>query len=943
MIIHQAIYGDKSGAYSLLCTSFPDLEVAKRLCNTTDIIDRPASGVLTLPVFRGFSVGCYFLFIKSFPDNDPAVRKGRVLSHALIVAEDDIDRLNDLEALFSYFPDVPRKNLNLLPIEVSLDGFFHQGVVKQASQEAYAINSLLSHSDYQNTIAWTEEDRFFHFIENIWSRLDGAMRYKLKLGASFNPVNLSFEDVNIVYLPEGNNNKWKNAGVCIVDENSVDNLISPSSFFLAGVDDHAAPLENLIKSFGLTLNDIEDFAYLEKILPTYQNLSADTSLTKLVVLCDLLSKYSPNENISSREKSELLEKVLSRIEDASPDQVSKLKAPNWDGFPSARQLIGNQVSSWVTKKLSNSDSSVSSLIQAAYTPIESSNWWNKAVMSSFAEGLKNWVPFHASVLWSCFLGNADLVKTMGKCIPITEQAERDLVLAWTKPDSKLAIALQKLAKKRNWLSLHAKSVLVDMTFDEAIECQLEIDNDMNHFKALHEMASSAPDNKFVRSAVKFGDSRLIKIAGEKVSKAASLLKGLDVENSRWREIWLESLKLRGTSSPWSGVKKPSKVLYALLDLIIRGETINDALVLALSQATPNDLSKYEHREELWEFLPDKTKAGFIEATTFNTLRLLKSDDHIYNLEKDILRHLEDPLTFTKVIKDQSIDLLTKLKIFSELPNSQEMGLSALINDNSFSSENSRLLGKLISGRKWIKSAKLVKNEETSRKDLSLALEQCKSIIPKDWSIFSFLEVKAVKPNLLETEPLITPKERPIKILLLAINPVDTIQLRLDEEFREIEERIYQSSNRDRFSIEKAGAVRVKDLQRLLLHHKPDIVHISGHANAKGILLENNDGDAHPVTGATLKSLFKLLKNVRCVVLNACNSKPIAKSISVHIPYVIGMEVEIGDKAAIQFASGFYSAISEGEEIQNAFEHGRMAIELEGISGASTPVLFSNNL
>lgn len=69
------------------------------------------------------------------------------------------------------------------------------------------------------------------------------------------------------------------------------------------------------------------------------------------------------------------------------------------------------------------------------------------------------------------------------------------------------------------------------------------------------------------------------------------------------------------------------------------------------------------------------------------------------------------------------------------------------------------------------------------------------------------------------------------------------------------------------------------------------------------------GQPKSVTGEALAGLFKLFdKKVKCVVLNGCDSQIQAKIIAQHIPYVIGMQEAIGDRAAIVFAVGFYDAL-----------------------------------
>ncbi len=79
------------------------------------------------------------------------------------------------------------------------------------------------------------------------------------------------------------------------------------------------------------------------------------------------------------------------------------------------------------------------------------------------------------------------------------------------------------------------------------------------------------------------------------------------------------------------------------------------------------------------------------------------------------------------------------------------------------------------------------------------------------------------------------------------------------------------------------------------------------------------GNPKLVDGAALAGLFALFaEDIRCVVLNGCYSEVQARAIAQHIPYVIGMNNAIGDKAAIAFAVGFYDALEAGREVDFAF-------------------------
>jgi len=180
-----------------------------------------------------------------------------------------------------------------------------------------------------------------------------------------------------------------------------------------------------------------------------------------------------------------------------------------------------------------------------------------------------------------------------------------------------------------------------------------------------------------------------------------------------------------------------------------------------------------------------------------------------------------------------------------------------------------------------------------------------------------------------------------KILILSANPTNTNKLRLDEEVREIEAGLERSRSRDQFQIISKWAVRPNDLRRALLDHKPEIVHFSGHgAGSQGLALENNSGQMQLVKTETLAGLFELFDSIECVLLNACYSEVQAEAIYQHVDCVIGMNRAIGDRAAIEFAVGFYDALGADRSYEDAYKFGCLSIDLEGIPESSTPVLKS---
>lgn len=179
-----------------------------------------------------------------------------------------------------------------------------------------------------------------------------------------------------------------------------------------------------------------------------------------------------------------------------------------------------------------------------------------------------------------------------------------------------------------------------------------------------------------------------------------------------------------------------------------------------------------------------------------------------------------------------------------------------------------------------------------------------------------------------------------KVLLLSANPANTDRLRVEAEFREIESCCQKASLRDRFAIVAKGAVRIDDLQPILIQEAPRVVHFSGHGAAEnGLVLETDTGAWELVGTEPLAELFRILQNgIDCVVLNACFSQVQAEAITRYVPYVLGMNREIGDVAAIEFAKGFYGALFEGKSVKDAFDLGKNLIALKNIPEAQIPEL-----
>jgi dipeptidyl aminopeptidase/acylaminoacyl peptidase len=179
----------------------------------------------------------------------------------------------------------------------------------------------------------------------------------------------------------------------------------------------------------------------------------------------------------------------------------------------------------------------------------------------------------------------------------------------------------------------------------------------------------------------------------------------------------------------------------------------------------------------------------------------------------------------------------------------------------------------------------------------------------------------------------------IPIRFFSANPTD-VHLKLDEEFREIQDHLAFAKLRDRFDLQIRPAAKPDDLIRFLTGDRPRVVHFSGHGTKTGcIITEDVTGKPFPIGAEALSNLFRLVADhVDCVVLNACYAETQARAIAQHISYVVGMHTTISDGAAIAYSKGFYQSLGNGVSFEKAHEFGVAQIGLSGYNETQIPVL-----
>jgi hypothetical protein len=189
----------------------------------------------------------------------------------------------------------------------------------------------------------------------------------------------------------------------------------------------------------------------------------------------------------------------------------------------------------------------------------------------------------------------------------------------------------------------------------------------------------------------------------------------------------------------------------------------------------------------------------------------------------------------------------------------------------------------------------------------------------------------------------------VRILFTAANPGGTSRLRLDREIKAIGEALRAGASRDLFDLDQAWAASSADLQDHLLRYKPHVVHLSGHGEEGALILERAFGggssvEQHAASSQGLAELFSRARNdIRCVVLNACSSAPLAEKIAESIDCAIGMSEPVDDSLAILFSWSFYNALGNGQSVAGAFHLACAQAGLYEGGAGHTPRLFARRI
>ncbi len=192
---------------------------------------------------------------------------------------------------------------------------------------------------------------------------------------------------------------------------------------------------------------------------------------------------------------------------------------------------------------------------------------------------------------------------------------------------------------------------------------------------------------------------------------------------------------------------------------------------------------------------------------------------------------------------------------------------------------------------------------------------------------------------------------PLRVLVVAANPAGLSTLDLKGE-REAMEASGQVQVR---VLEGAGP---EDLRWELRRGRYQVVHFMGHAlsgsDQGSLVFATSAGQPRLVNGSQLFHVVQGAPDLRLTLLNACHSAAVPKSSGADPlagvagalvrggqAAVVGMQLAIADRAALQFSKFLYAGLAGGDPIEAAVSEARLALYLADPDASDwvAPVLF----
>lgn len=700
ILIEQAVFGEKDNGHALLNHTFPDSKTPNRIASKTDL----PSGHTSFPSWEFFYSGItdnqHYVLLKTFPDHN-ARRSAFVYTYALFIKLEDVNKIKDLKHLFSLFPDEINKSLQLQTLKYETSAF--QKISNPTDRVKKTAYGFLNE---KRPVVWIGQNNFIKSISIIWTNLWSEARKNFQFRVSFGPKDIERTNEQIVYTPIGLKDKWRD--YFTVGENDIFDLnYSDAVKYLVEGKKIALSITNLIDDLQVSLPSIRELIKIDLLNSFLERDNFDYLLNAIA----LLESLSPDKSSGNVLKEKLIQKINKCISKGNLQHILSLRNIKISHLPTSEpfQVPLNPLLEREVYDLKNFEFSEQLLFSIENPEVEA--WWVKAIKQFFYKSFSVWSQKHSKLFWGLISNDYTVIDNIAKYIPKNKKTETSIAQQIPEDLSSDAVdALVKLANKRSWLILHAELIILQLSPVEAIESQLRIDTDDKNLEGLNIISKKIPAKVFIEYSITNPQPRLISLSVELSTDSVSLMNDIDLENSTWIEIWKERTLRK--IDPFSGIKSPKKLLYKLLDKILKEDHVPASLLEPISKSKYADLSDYGGRAEIWNLLPDKSRVGFLSSTVKACLhKYLISPDSI-QFEKEVKAEILFKNYVSEAIQRGTYHNENIISLFIEVESlTESLFLSFIeLKYRTFNKQTCINLGNLLKQRNWSNTYKKVKRE-----------------------------------------------------------------------------------------------------------------------------------------------------------------------------------------------------------------------------------------
>lgn len=722
--VNQAIFGEgRDHGHSLLGSSYANDLFANQISGFTDLVDRPANGVLSEPIIRGFVIKEHFLLVKSFPD--PTGRLGRVFSHALIISQNDYTKVKDIT-------DLLRFHLKEIDKDSKIDVIRYADsppdrTFSTSNRIRIATDAVVNHADYDNTIVWAGEFDYWNWIGAIWPQLPPQVKLNTRIGNAFNARNVNKATLNLLVIPLELKSNWLRENCKVVDDQLPPSGEQKLQNYLLGLIQDNPELTSIIVDLEPTIAELDDLRILDKYAATYVNIDTKSSFKELLMLADLVSRYNPNPKSARKGKLKILTALGKHIPNISANEFLLLQHQTWIGYDAAeaKDTVGVSVRQWLDTNLFPDTPEIEKsriAITALKTPEK--KWWHNQLTDYITYSLSSWKSKYSPVIWNWFESDPNSVRDIVKLLP--NNAEKDLVNTLPDIDKILGETIITVAIEKKWFHLLGMTAIVQYQSKKAFGLILASGGKYLDLEILRKMSNKIRDEVFVLDASEINDPRLTDIAADHIAGKKTLKNKIDISKSGWQQIWLQSI--RKGSNAWDGIEDPSSVLFKIMDHLLAGLGFNSTLINEIGKGPYGSLKNYENRRSVWTILPEDQQPPFLTSTLIDILKDFDAGKTQLNtLEKPLLDFLNSRAMIETIVVSSDLAITAKLAVLSQSKKITEDDAKKLVS-SPFTHQDAEKFGAMILSNSWKDIAGNLFGIRDKRSDLAPALKECSGLL-----------------------------------------------------------------------------------------------------------------------------------------------------------------------------------------------------------------------